>query len=154
MPGVEGVLRDFASSDAVDGIVLDSAVLRVACRGQGTELTVLRLPDHSVAKVIKVEGRPMGVTAAPDGKLVFVTTGRGGKVLLIDPAKDEVTGSVAVGDRPWGIAVTPDGKTLFVANGPSDDVSIVDVASRKETSRTKLPTGSRPWGVVVVPGPS
>ncbi|MBZ5509690.1 MAG: phosphoribosylanthranilate isomerase [Acidobacteriia bacterium] len=38
MPGVEGVLRDFASSDAVDGILLDSAVLRVACMGQGTEL--------------------------------------------------------------------------------------------------------------------
>ena len=37
-PGVEGVLREFASSDAVDGILLDSAVLRVACMGQGTEL--------------------------------------------------------------------------------------------------------------------
>lgn len=38
MAGVEGVLRDFASCDAVDGILLDSAVLRVACMGQGTEL--------------------------------------------------------------------------------------------------------------------
>jgi phosphoribosylanthranilate isomerase len=38
MPGVEGVLRDFASSGAVDGILLDSAVLRVAAAGPGTEL--------------------------------------------------------------------------------------------------------------------
>ena len=38
MAGVEGVLRDFAASDAVDGILLDSAVLRVAGMGQGTEL--------------------------------------------------------------------------------------------------------------------
>lgn len=38
MPGVEGVLRDFAAADAVDGILLDSAVLRVACMGQATEL--------------------------------------------------------------------------------------------------------------------
>ncbi len=37
MPGVEGVLREFAS-DAVDGVLLDSTVLRVACMGQGTEL--------------------------------------------------------------------------------------------------------------------
>ncbi len=36
--GVEDVLREFASADAVDGILLDSAVLRVACMGQGTEL--------------------------------------------------------------------------------------------------------------------
>jgi phosphoribosylanthranilate isomerase len=38
MQGVEGVLRDFAAGDAVDGILLDAAVLRVACMGQGTEL--------------------------------------------------------------------------------------------------------------------
>jgi phosphoribosylanthranilate isomerase len=37
MPGVEGVLREF-TTDAVDGVLLDSAVLRVACMGQGTEL--------------------------------------------------------------------------------------------------------------------
>ena len=38
MPGVKGVLRDFLAADAVDGLLLDSAVLRVACMGQGTEL--------------------------------------------------------------------------------------------------------------------
>jgi phosphoribosylanthranilate isomerase len=38
MPGVESVLRDFVAADAVDGLLLDSAVLRVACMGQGTEL--------------------------------------------------------------------------------------------------------------------
>jgi len=38
MAGVEAVLREFAAGDAVDGILLDSAVLRVACMGQGTEL--------------------------------------------------------------------------------------------------------------------
>jgi phosphoribosylanthranilate isomerase len=38
MPGVEGVLRDFASAEGVDGLLLDSAVLRVGCMGQGTEL--------------------------------------------------------------------------------------------------------------------
>jgi phosphoribosylanthranilate isomerase len=38
MAGVEAVLREFAAGDAVDGILLDSAVLRVACMGQGSEL--------------------------------------------------------------------------------------------------------------------
>ena len=37
-PGVEGALRDFADGDTVDGLLLDSAVLRAACMGQGTEL--------------------------------------------------------------------------------------------------------------------
>ena len=38
MPGVEGVLRDFLSADVVDGLLLDAAVLRAACMGQGTQL--------------------------------------------------------------------------------------------------------------------
>jgi len=39
MPGSEGMLRDFASfAGGVDGLLLDSAVLRVGCMGQGTEL--------------------------------------------------------------------------------------------------------------------
>jgi phosphoribosylanthranilate isomerase len=37
-PGVEGALRDFAVAGTVDGLLLDSAVLRAACMGQGTEL--------------------------------------------------------------------------------------------------------------------
>jgi phosphoribosylanthranilate isomerase len=37
-PGVENALRDFAVAGTVDGLLLDSAVLRAACMGQGTEL--------------------------------------------------------------------------------------------------------------------
>ncbi len=37
-PGVEGVLRDFVAPGAVDGILLDSAVLRALPAGHGTEL--------------------------------------------------------------------------------------------------------------------
>ncbi|MGZ4826952.1 MAG: phosphoribosylanthranilate isomerase, partial [Terriglobales bacterium] len=36
VPGVEAALGDFDSAGVVDGILLDSAVLRVACMGQGT----------------------------------------------------------------------------------------------------------------------
>jgi phosphoribosylanthranilate isomerase len=37
-PGVVSVLREFAVAGTVDGLLLDSAVLRAACMGQGTEL--------------------------------------------------------------------------------------------------------------------
>ena len=72
--------------------------------------------------------RPMGVAVAPDGAFVYVTTGRGRLVVIIDTKTNEVVGSIEVGQRPWGIAISPDGKTLYTANGPSNDVSIVDVA--------------------------
>jgi len=38
LSGEEQMLREFASEDVVDGILLDSAVLRAGCSGQGTEL--------------------------------------------------------------------------------------------------------------------
>ena len=93
--------------------------------------------------------RPMGVAVAPDGAHVYVTTGRGRTVVIIDTKTNEVVGSIEVGTRPWGIAISPDGKTLYTANGPSNDVSIVDVPSRTVVAR--VPAGDSPWGAVYVP---
>jgi len=80
---------------------------------------------------------------------VYVSTGRGGTVVVLDTATGEVLNTIKVGKRPWGITFSPDGKYLFAANGPSDDVSVVDVATEKEIKRVKSP-GS-PWGVVAIP---
>jgi YVTN family beta-propeller protein len=90
----------------------------------------------------------MGIAVAPDGRKIYVTTGRFGKVFAIDTSTDQVAGSVAVGGRPWGIAITPDGKTLYTANGPSNDVSVIDAATLQVTARIKV--GDRPWGVTIL----
>jgi YVTN family beta-propeller protein len=90
----------------------------------------------------------MGVVVAPDGKNVYVTTGRGRKVFVIDSLSCQILTSFEVGERPWGIVLTPDRNKLYTANGPSDDVSVVDVASQKVVTRIKV--GTRPWGVAVV----
>jgi len=92
--------------------------------------------------------RPMGTVAAPDGKHIYVTTGRSKMVLVVDTATNKVTRSVEAGDRPWGIALSPDGKTLFSANGPSNDVSVVDLAARKVIKKIKV--GDSPWGVLTL----
>jgi YVTN family beta-propeller protein len=91
----------------------------------------------------------MGAVAAPDGRHVFVTTGRGKNLVIIDTATNMPVGSVEVGDRPWGLDVSRDGKTVFTANGPSNDMSIVDVDTRTVKARVKV--GERPWGAVFVP---
>ena len=79
---------------------------------------------------------------------MFVTTGRGRTLVILDAATNTEVGAVDVGDRPWGLAVSPDGRTVFTANGPSNDVSFVDVERRAVIAR--VPTGDRPWGVAVV----
>jgi YVTN family beta-propeller protein len=107
-----------------------------------TLLKVITLPPHS---------RPQCVKVSPDGKKVYVSTGRAGTVCVVDANTYEVLNTIKVGARPWGITFSPDGKFLFAANGPSDDVSVVDLTAEKEIARVKSP-GS-PWGVVAVPNP-
>jgi YVTN family beta-propeller protein len=92
--------------------------------------------------------KPMAVLMDPDGSRLYVSTGRGHQVFLLDPNTDQVQGSVEVGARPWGIALSPDGKTLYSANGPSNDVSVVDLGTKTVTHKIKA--GSGPWGVVVL----
>jgi YVTN family beta-propeller protein len=89
--------------------------------------------------------RPMGVVAAPDGRAIFVTTGRGRQLHRIGVPDHAISAKVEVGERPWGVAISDDGRTLFTANGPSNDVSIIDAATMTVTA--KIMVGERPWGV-------
>ncbi len=92
--------------------------------------------------------KPMGQAMTRDGSKLYVSTGRGKKVVVIEPASGRVTSSFEVGDRPWGIALSPDEKLLFTANGPSNDVSMVDLASQSVLKKIKV--GDRPWGVITL----
>jgi YVTN family beta-propeller protein len=94
------------------------------------------------------EIKPMGIAMSLDASKLYVSTGRGQKVFVVDTATNQPTSSFEVGKRPWGLAISPDGKTLFTANGPSDDVSVVDLATQTVTKKIKTTGG--PWGVVVL----
>lgn len=96
---------------------------------------------------------PMGSAISADGREVFVSTGRGNKVVVLDTEARRIVAEIAVGERPWGLALSPDGRRLFSANGGSDDVSVIDTATRQELRRVKV--GAGPWGLAVgvTPGP-
>ena len=118
----------------------------------GASAAVVDAKAHTVLATIKLTGelaRPMGAVASPDGKWVYVTTGRGKMLVAIDTTTHVVAWSVEVGQRPWGVAISPDGSTVYTANGPSNDISIVDVAARSVVGRVKA--GDRPWGAAIAP---
>lgn len=92
--------------------------------------------------------QPVGVVLSPDGKSLFVSSGRSGSVLVLDATKPKLVRAIdRVGGFPRGIGISRDGKTLFTANGSSNDVSIIDVASGKIEKRVQV--GGGPWGLVV-----
>ena len=114
-------------------------------------VSVLDCARGESVRTIELEAgmKPMGLAITRDGRTLYVSTGRGKKVVAIDTAAEKATGAVEVGDRPWGIALSPDEKLLFSANGPSNDVSVVDLGTKQVVRKIKV--GERPWGVLVLP---
>ncbi|HEU4627166.1 MAG TPA: beta-propeller fold lactonase family protein [Steroidobacteraceae bacterium] len=116
----------------------------------------IHVPEGApVEKVIQLDKdqRPMSVRLDAKRKRLYVSTGRGGNVAVLDisAAEPKLVQLVPVGARPWGMALSPDGSRLYTANGPSNDVSVVDTATLKVIA--KIPVGKSPWGVAVGPTP-
>jgi YVTN family beta-propeller protein len=112
----------------------------------------IHVPEgHPVERVVQLDkdARPMSVKLDPQKKRVYVSTGRGGKVAVLDVSAPtpKLIQQVAVGTRPWGIALSADGTRLYTANGPSNDVSVVDTATLQVIK--KIPVGKSPWGVAL-----
>ena len=105
---------------------------------------VLRQPCHRLVAALQ------SAVLSPDGKRLYVTTGLGRSVAILDPIKKVTVGMIDdVGAFPRGIAISRDGKKLYTANGPSNDVAIIDIASKKVESR--VPVTGAPWAVVLQP---
>ncbi len=122
----------------------------------GTALTIFSTADYKVLKTISLGDpkvvRPMGVIASADGRLLYVTTGRAGTLLEIDPDAGRILRTIdGVGRRPWGLALGRDGHIVYTANGPSGDISVVDVDAGRVQNRISV--GGSPWGIVAAPAP-
>lgn len=100
---------------------------------------------------LRKEARPMGIVLDANRKRLYVSTGRGGSVAIIDSTSHKLVAEVQVGTRPWGIALSEDGRWLYTANGPSDDVTVIDTSTLQVVRHIRV--GRSPWGVAVGTGP-
>lgn len=123
--------------------------------GEG-DASLSRLPIPSGEPVTRVlqlrqQARPMGVVYDAARKRIYVSTGRGGTIAVVqqEGGGEKLLKEIEVGARPWGIALSKDGRRLYTANGPSNDVTIVDTSSLSVLK--KVPVGKGPWGVVLGP---
>src|SRR5690606_10831209 len=100
---------------------------------------------------LRKEARPMAVILDSKRNRIYLSTGRGRTVAVIDAQTMELVKEIEVGTRPWGLALSEDGRHLYSANGPSNDVSVVDTSSLSVVKR--IPVGETPWGIVLGPAP-
>lgn len=99
--------------------------------------------------------KPMAVVLDSPRNRLYLSTGRGGTVAVVDmagaPQAVKLIKEIPVGKRPWGIALSSDGRFLYTANGPSNDVSVIDTTALSVVKR--IAVGGSPWGVVIGPAP-
>jgi YVTN family beta-propeller protein len=112
------------------------------------------VPDgEPIQRVLQLrkEALPMALVADWPRDRLYMSTGRGATVAIIDVGAPKLIAEVKVGTRPWGIALAADGRKLYSANGPSNDVSVVDTSTMRAVKT--IPVGRSPWGVVIGPDP-
>jgi YVTN family beta-propeller protein len=117
----------------------------------GGSITVFSTDSYKVLRTIPLGDpklvRPMGEVGSADGRLLYVTTGRAGTLLEVDPDSGSILRTFEnVGKRPWGVALSRDGRKAYTANGPAGDISVVDLASGRVEAR--IAVGGSPWGIV------
>ncbi|HEY0687170.1 MAG TPA: cytochrome D1 domain-containing protein [Steroidobacter sp.] len=125
---------------------LDASLYRIAVPAGEPVQRVLQLREAA---------KPMAVLLDSPRNRLYLSTGRGGTVAVVDmkeaPKTLKLIKEIPVGTRPWGIALSADGRFLYTANGPSNDVSVVDTTTL--TTVKRIPVGGSPWGIVIGPAP-
>jgi YVTN family beta-propeller protein len=81
----------------------------------------------------------------PDGKLVFITSLRGGEVIVYDAASRKEFKRVQVGHGAAGLLMDPVGGRVFVACTPDNYVALIDLKTLEVTGH--IDVGAQPDGL-------
>lgn len=94
----------------------------------------------------------LGILAAAmllhaDGARVLQTNAAGDNIHVIDPATNQVVGTIEDIEVPHGVAIAPDGRRIYVTDESLSTLDVVDAKTFKVTNR--IPLSGRPNNVDV-----
>jgi len=116
----------------------------------GNEVAIIDMKTFTITKKVVVDlakSKPMALKLSPDNKILYMTTGRAAKVVIMDALTLDILSTADVGKRVWGAEINRDGTRVYTANGVSNTVSVVDTATSK--SIMEIEVGKAPWGLVI-----
>lgn len=76
--------------------------------------------------------------ASADGSRVLQTNSAGDNIHVIDPATNQVVGTIEDIEVPHGVAIAPDGKRIYVTDESLSTLDAVDARTLKVIKRIKL----------------
>ena len=144
--GTRRFVRSFAVPNQPEGIAVtpDGREVWVGSNATGA-VTVIATQTGDVAHTFTGIVFPYRLTASPDGRLMAIVDGQGGKLHVADVAQHRIIGAVELA-APRGVAFSPDSRTAYVTQG-GGSVSVIDVAGLRVTGT--IPVQVSPDGVGV-----
>ena len=115
----------------------------------GNSVSVLDAATLEVIHTIEGIQRPRGITASPDGKVLYVCASDDNLVRVYDTTTYEELPSLPSGADPDLFVLHPSGNSLYVSNENDNIVTVVDVTTRQVLA--KVPVGVEPEGMGVHP---
>jgi YVTN family beta-propeller protein len=114
----------------------------------GGTIMLIDVAKRRVTKRIRMKpaDKPVGLVLSPDENTLYVATGRGNAVAIIDTVAGRVVAHVPTGERVWGIARSRDGRKVYAANSLSNTVSVIDTKTRRVVKT--IATGDGPWALI------
>ena len=91
-------------------------------------VTIISTQSGSIVETLSGISFPYRLTASPNGQIMAIVDGKGGKLVLADVATHNILGNVELLE-PRGVQFTPDSKTAYVTLG-GGQLAVVDVATR------------------------
>ncbi len=84
----------------------------------------------------------MALVPPADWREIWTTAPAEDRLLILDPAKGEVVGTVEIPGDPHGLVLSPDGTRAYMVQRKLNQLAIVDTASRRVIKTAQV--GKRP----------
>ena len=116
----------------------------------GGQVSKLDVAANKVVHTVKLDvpnAKPKGVVVSRDQRTLYVSTGGGNAIAVVEADTLVQKATIPVGKRVWGLALTRDGSRLYACNSLDSLVSVIDTTTNQVSAT--IPVGQRPWGVVI-----
>jgi YVTN family beta-propeller protein len=117
-----------------------------SANAQDGTVSVIEIASKKVVATLNANvGGANRLKFTPDGKLVFISSLRGGDLVILDAATRTETKRVPIGRGAAGIQMQPDGARAFVACSPDNYIAVIDLKTL--TVSGHLDVGGEPDGM-------
>lgn len=109
--------------------------------GDSDQLVEVDPYTFSEIRRIKVDLRPHGLAASPDGSKVYLASDKTGRFQVVDVRRGVVTASIPVGNDPNQMTLTKDGRFAYVPIRGDSKIAVVQLNPLRLVKKLNAPAG-------------